>query len=235
MKTLNVWDYRARYEYRPGKEQPQMKRFIMTVVVPITAVLALVGLTAIRASAQTETCLIGSNEACAVYYGADHAWNNWNGSTKADNPINFYNSISTKNSGWAVYEVGTVCDNESPCDSLWPFTDGSGLNARYNHDPVFEFTWYPNGSYCATQAEYSALDGQGPVVLNQCNTISTSDWFVQSGSDYLSPVAADNAQYAYNGTSQLPVLVGALDGPGNGDAVYMEANAGELQWSITPQ
>jgi hypothetical protein len=213
-------------------------RRALTLVPVLGLAVSFGGLAApVAAHAQTFTCS-GEVETCAIYYGNDHAWNNWNGSTQENNPIDFYQSLSAANGEWVIGEVNTVCDNEPSCGSrLWPFTDGSGLNARYNGDPVLDIVWNQDmGDYCATQDEFDAGDDSGPVTLNGCDLTSTQDEFVLSGSYYLSPVYADNQAYAANGTSALPILVGDVNGgTGNGDTINMNADSvGGLQWNIVP-
>jgi hypothetical protein len=128
-----------------------------------------------------------------------------------------------------------LCRQRLRCQRhLWPFTDGSGLNARYNGDPVYQFQWNNDDLYCADESAFNPAIQEGPVELQQCGSpaLFRQD-FVYSGSDYLSPVYADNAEYAYGGTGDLPILVGDgyEDSDANGQPIYMD-DYYELQWSI---
>jgi len=187
--------------------------------------------TATAAHATTYTCNNTTGQT-TIYYGNDHGWNNWNGSTSPGNPINFYQSLTANNSQWCAIPVGQVRDGQN--GEIWPFTNGSGLNTRYNGDTVFQFEWAPNQIYCADQGAFRAALVVGPVELQSCviNGSASNQYFVQSGSDYLAPVGANNAEYAYLGTAYLPVLVGdgSAGSDSNGQPIYM-ADADQLQWN----
>lgn len=188
--------------------------------------------TATAAHATTYSCNTTTGQT-TIYYGNDHGWNNWNGSTSPGNPINFYQSLTTNNSQWCAVEVRTVTDGQN--GQIWPFTDGSGLNTRYNGDSVWQFEWAPNQIYCADQDAFYAPYTTGPVELKSCIYGSDSNqYFVQSGSDYLVPVGANNAEYAAHGTLYLPILVGDAYGQSdaNGQPIYM-SNSYELQWNCS--
>jgi hypothetical protein len=204
-----------------------MRRFIKIALPVVIAALA-VASDVTPAGALTDNCPNLTN--CVIYYSNDRAWNNWNGTEQNGNPVKFYQSLTTSNADWTENLIGYVSDGGP--QGIGPFTDGSGLNSRYEGQPIYQFVWTNDLSYAVDQSSYNVGSEQGPLVIYGYNPNDDNQWFVLSSSGYLAPVGANNAQYAVTGTTGLPVLVGDGDGgDGNGEPVYMES-IDELQWNI---
>jgi hypothetical protein len=63
--------------------------------------------------------------------------------------------------------------------NAWPFTPGSGNNTAFNGDPVYEFRYQPNTSWCL------GVDSANThhVVLQSCSN-GPGRWWVRSGEYY---------------------------------------------------
>jgi hypothetical protein len=210
-----------------------MRRIILTILAAVALALSL----AIPANANVNSC--GGSE-CIIYYGSNHGWNDWGGSISDDTPINFYQSLSAENSEFERVQVGTVCNGHAGCGGgIGPFTNGSGLNARYEYDAYYQFKTDNATTQCVSGSNYDASNGLGTLVLKGCAS-DAHQWFVLSSSYFLANVGANNDDYATNGTQYLPVLAGD-DGNGiscnngNGNNVTLTNNGVcQLQWNIVP-
>ena len=210
----------------------------ISVAAPITGMLAVTGLVlsiglAAPAWAQpssnictpptSDTTGTGNNAQCL---------NNTLGKSKAGNPIQFWrnNAQGQANNAWVAQVVGTVKDGEGGV--LWPFTDGSGLNTRYNGANVYKFSWAANELYCASQVEFAEgiYSSQGPVTLQSCAN-SEFYWFVLSKAGFLVCVWSSNLLYQNTGAANSPVWVDEFSGTGNGEPVWMDT-VPNLEWSI---
>jgi len=115
-------------------------------------------------------------------------------------------------------ENGLVC----------PFTNGSGLNARYDHKFIFRLHAYHEINTCAVVSNNTF----GNVTLNSCG----SNGYLWVGSpngngDYLINVGMSNAQYASTGITNRPFWLFRV-----GHAVQLIAkndnsNDGPILWS----
>jgi len=195
--------------------------------VAVSAVAAVVSAAAAPAqAAATSTAICYSN----------HCWNNWNGSTGLGNPIKFYdyNSGTITNSGWQIKFIGYVT-NATP---VWPFTNGSGQNNRYNNDPVYQMKWNPDQALCASQYPYSTSTHDGPLVIDQCYVSANKyaypaqQLFVRSTALYLVAVWATNQEFRNGDPSYVPTFVGSRGGNlGNGANVWVNDNTYN-QWAF---
>jgi hypothetical protein len=87
-----------------------------------------------------------SSQAPAYYSGPNYVCNNWGlGYCMTVNSNGTLHSHVKSNSlRWDEELVGTVSSSNS-----WPFTAGSGLNAKYNGDQVFQLVENEDQSQCA--------------------------------------------------------------------------------------
>ena len=206
-----------------------MKRLILlAVVVAIGLALGIrFGIT--PASARNSYC---PGAQTAIYYGRDHAWNNWYGNAGDGNPVDFYDSITTGNSQWCVVIVGTVRDGQNGV--IGPFADGSGLNTRYNDDTIYQFRWGPNQGYCADKGTFNTGPEDGEVRIQACiegGDKSRQEW-VYSRSRYFANVYANNTAYE-GGPQYIPQLVGDAYHAGsdaNGQPISDDYDY-QLQWN----
>jgi hypothetical protein len=160
--------------------------------------------------------------------GPGQCLNLWDNDQNTGAPVKWYHY---RNSGgynnWDVQVVGTVVgDNcESDC---YPFALGSELNSRYNGDDVLRFAYWNNTYYIADQSDYSTAIKEGNLEIAPEDG-SKYQLFVWSGEGYLIAVGASNAQFAYDGTPNVPVWLGGTGGnTGNGAQVTM---SNEQSWS----
>jgi len=158
--------------------------------------------------------------------------NDWNG-TLANGPVFRFYHYGNSNGFNAVYvlNVGTI---RQVSGGFQPFTDGSGLNARYNGNNVYEFEWSRNGT-----SQNACIAGYGPnanSVNAPCDITGSHTvlWFVLTDYNGYVSVGASNALYGRTHTANQPVWVGS-NGKGNisnGDNVYLTTTQGnELAWA----
>lgn len=151
---------------------------------------------------------------CTNNGGEYQCVNNWNGVTAPGNYQKFYawNNGTVNNNRWAAHIAGYVTSNN-------PFTDGSGMNTRYQGRPVYQFLWGPNPAVCLDNSTYDAITLNGPATIQDCLNY-TGQWFVASAAGYLVPVYATNVQFLYDGNgSHLPVFLGNDGSVNNGAQV----------------
>lgn len=224
------------------QEGSRMRRQLLALGIAASLAAALGFVASQPAKAQPNYC----DSQVAIYYGNNHAWNNWGGNAMDGNPIDFYQSTTVNNSQWCVINKGNVSDGTAGV--IWPFTDGSGLNTRYNGDPVYQFEWGPNTAFCADQANFQTVGtDDGETLLQKCTTNGYNDagkfgtqYYVYSPSYYLANVFANNAtwgciQQGKCNSSDIPQLQG--DGfyvpcsDNNGVPVFSDYNC-QLQFTL---
>jgi hypothetical protein len=153
--------------------------------------------------------------------GTQSCLNNTAGYASSNNPIQYwaYGTQGEPNNDWNIGAEGTVVGTN--CSSCWPFVTGSGLNAKYNGDPVYEFVWSQNTDYCADALDYYTPSQYGNLLLEECGP-SSSQWYVYSSSHFLVAVNASNSQYNKYHVYQQPVWLGAdNDNTNNGQPVWI--------------
>lgn len=211
-----------------------VKRIIVLLAVTLFTVIGL----SIPAYANVSNCL---GPECIIYYGSNHGWNDWNGTVSNGAAIKYYQSLSAENSEFDQVLDGVVCNGEPVCGGIvGPFTNGSGLNARYDGDVIYTFETSNNTNYCVTDLGFNDVNDSGNLELDQCSTTANVDEeFVLSSTFFMASVGASNAEYAFSGsTANLPVLVGDFNGSpcsvSNGQSVTIAGGGNcQLQYSIT--
>jgi hypothetical protein len=122
--------------------------------------------------------------------------------------------------GWNLAQQGTVCGG-GKCGSPGPFNSGSGLNTRYNGQPIYyiEKTDSSGHNGCA------GFD-DGLVAWEPCGADATR--WIASADDYFI-----NVYYSNEGNQ--PMAMTGL-GTGNGSAVVIETlnSGGYQQWTWGP-
>jgi hypothetical protein len=210
-----------------------MKNKILTTMSAILLVPGIMGAGLAAASAANASGAKADQLYCddqtAVYYGNDRAWNDWNGIQAPGAFINFYQSTTTANAQWCAQVVSQV-------GSDGPFTSGSGMNTRYDGQPIYQFSLGEDQQLCADQSNFQAdkktgID-DGELQLQDCTPGDLNQWFVYSSADYLVPIMATNTSWGQY-KSQVPVFVGEhMDGAdANGDNVFNNWQW-ELQWNL---
>src|SRR6516162_3731488 len=135
--------------------------------------------------------------------GSSQCLNNWNGLRSSFNPVKFYQDPAGRvNDQWGFHNAGTVvgcCDG-----SVGPFTNGSGMNSKYNNDVVWQIGWFSNGNdsgYDLNAANYDASTHNGGLAIapttygGSWHNIPTDELFVESGYHFLVSVYATNLDY----------------------------------------
>src|SRR5262249_54182070 len=113
-------------------------------------------------------------------------------------------------------QVGTVSSS-----GAWPFTPGSGMNAQFNGDPVWEIRLHEDTSECVG-AIVSVIQS-GVLVLDSCNG-GTGVWWVSSGYSFVNRAASNHV-----GSPQYMCASGI-----RGDSVeWGPWSAGICQWAET--
>jgi hypothetical protein len=166
--------------------------------------------------------------------------NNWNGIKASFNPVKFYQDPAGRiNDQWGFHNAGKVvgcCDG-----SVGPFTNGSGMNSRYNNDIVYQIGWFDNGNdsgYDLNAANYDPSTHNGDLAIapttygGTWQNIPTDELYVETSYGFLVSVYATNLEYHINGTAHIPVWLGGKNGYGNGDPVSI-SNSSANSWSVT--
>jgi hypothetical protein len=152
---------------------------------------------------------------------ASQCWNDWLANLTLGSPaVKFYHyGNSGGNNAIDVQYVGQIDSS----GSFQPFSDGSGLNDRYNTNNVYKFAWWRNG-----QASNVCIAGYGAnqnAVNASCTPSSGADvdYFVWTKYSDLVSVGASNALYGVTGKSNQPVWAGSngAGNIGNGDNVFL--------------
>ena len=149
--------------------------------------------------------------------------NNWAGHLAVGNPVNYYKyGTSITNNNWAVTFVETI-NTSCGGPSCQPFADGTGLNARYNGQQVYEFPVWGQTEYCAGGSYYNATNNTGQVTLTYCGSLAAE--FVMTSYTALVAIDASNDLYYQTDKPNQPVWAGAQDGSniGNGDPVWLSS------------
>jgi hypothetical protein len=161
-----------------------------------------------------------------TYSGNHQCLNMWNNGIPASGAAIKYYHHGTGNpeNKWAPADDGAVVGVNcgQPGQRIcWPFTTGSGMNARYNGDNVYVYEYGPDPSYCMDQGLYSSSSHSGKMILWECNNRATQQ-FVWTPSDYNVDVNATNAQWAHDGNqNNIPVWTSNAPNPGDGVPVQM--------------
>jgi hypothetical protein len=202
----------------------------------IAGIFALAGLgtlaTANAAYAQGSNLAICYNNQCM---------NNWN----AAGSIRFYgyNNGGIINNGWGQRLQGHVSNGAGGV--IWPFTNGTGLNSRYNGRPVYAFGFNAAGhqtaNQCLSSEAWNPSTETGQLETDGCSQYpvgsSMPDWFefVLSSGGFLVPVYASNIEYTFYHRYNTPVFCGATGGgTADGQPVIMTVGAGQLgPWNIS--
>jgi hypothetical protein len=172
-----------------------------------------VGVSAAPAYAQSfpsQVCILSNP-------GLNQCINNWGGHLTSGNPIKYYQKGSGggyKYNNWDINRIGTVVGvncGASGQPACWPFRTGTGLNKKYDGDPVLTFDYQgqyasPTG-YCLDSSAYNASTGSGQLHLISCNTDSYNQKYVYSTYSALIPVAPSNANASLHGGA-YPVWLG---------------------------
>jgi hypothetical protein len=210
-------------------------RTVLTAIAALGLVPAFIAGTAHTAKA--DTCSVGFET--AIYYGNDHAWNDWNGDG-AGGFVKLYQSITTENSLWCAIFVGNV-------GADGPFDSGSGMNTRYDGRPIYVFAALNNQSLCIDQSNFQTGTGEqiddGENQLEPCATgfDDGRQQFVYSSSDYFASIFATDESYQNYGTghynpNNIPELVGdaypTAGSDANGEDAFNDYNY-QLQWTCT--
>ena len=192
---------------------------LVSILVPALMTLGFIGAAAASAP--------GASASAPIYNvchdngnGTASCLNNRAGLAENDNPVQYwaFSAQGEPNNDWNAGFVGYV--NGSDCTSnCWPFVAGSGMNAKYNGNPVYELIWEPDTGYCADSFDYYWPGQSGDLRLASCNPASNSQWFVYSSSHFLVSVNASNLQYVNYHVYQQPVWLGEVSGTGNGQSV----------------
>ncbi|HEY1920342.1 MAG TPA: hypothetical protein VGH27_32640 [Streptosporangiaceae bacterium] len=189
-------------------------------IIGVTAVTLGLAAPAAHASnpARYNICTTGSVNQCL---------NNTAGRATNGNIIQFwaYGTQGEPNNDWHYVLQGYVSNGGKT--GIWPFTDGSGLNNRYDGLPVYQLQWSQNLNFCADQTGYNPADEYGDLELSTCNaqgSVTDYQMFVYTGEDFWPSVYASNIQYTYYETYDAPVWLGASGGTAgdhNGSPVIM--------------
>jgi len=210
------------------------RRKIVLAVAALTLSLAGLATVATASPARAQ----GSN--LAICYN-NHCMNKWNnGST-----IRFYgyNNGGIVNNGWGYITVAHVSNGTGGL--IWPFTNGSGLNSRYNTRPVLQFGFNAAGGSdtngCLSSGGFNPSTETGQLETEACtihsDPYSTPDSieFVLSSAGFLIPVYASNITYTFYHNAGVPIFCGATGGgTADGQPVIMTAGAGQLgPWNLS--
>ena len=139
-------------------------------------------------------------------------------------PIIIDSSTLGQGLGWnEAYEGYNVSETA-------PFTEGSGLNARYDNDGVYEIEKKTPGGHNGCMGVTGAT---WLVVWEPCDSEASTNW-VLTGDEYLVNVEISNAEYAEYGNYNQPWgLSDQVNGASNGS----ELNVSDIDnpwYYITP-
>jgi hypothetical protein len=170
------------------------------------------------------------NHAVNLAYNNTWFWNNWNGTQVNGNHVNFNNVHNDGYNDWCKILLGHVSNSGE-----FPFTVGSGLNARYDGRPFYKFCWQIAQSFCIDWAQYDINVHNGRAIINNSSDNRLLE-VVQSSSNYWAPVWSNDLEFGLNGTGPLPVLLGTQNGTiGQGGGLWMNSSTilgRELQFLI---
>ena len=121
---------------------------------------------------------------------------------------------------WVCGQYSTVHNGENGC--VGPFTNGSGLNARYDGRPVVQVRSY--GAVDGCVVPQSLNDG---AMLNVCNANGMA-WVANNA--YLINVWASNTYYQQFGAYNTPWFLNGVPGQGNRLPVTTSGQANIDQW-----
>ena len=188
-----------------------MKRYFLAIITAV--LLCAAGLAATLTPAHASGATVGI---CKNSNAGGRCWNNWFGGG-AGNAINYYgyNNGNVPNNGWINVEIGTVQNNGPNCGGFWPFTEGSGMNQRYQGQAVIQLQWAKNRNLSAF-ANYNLNDHGGPLEMEATDTgggqgncnVNDGELFVPSSENYLVSVFATNAEFVAGDPSFVPEFVG---------------------------
>jgi hypothetical protein len=156
-----------------------------------------------------------TNICTAVTYNGNHqCLNLWNNNKNDGAGIRYYHHGSGNiENQWAPADDGAVVGvncGQPGQPICWPFTTGSGMNAKYNGDNVYVFEYGQSPTFCMDQGAYSSSYHTGNMRLWQCLNNSNQQ-FVWTGSDYNVNVGATNRQWAQDGNqNNIPVWTSNL-------------------------
>ena len=156
--------------------------------------------------------------------------NDWLGNlTQFAQAVRFYHyGNSGGNNRIYATNIGTIhgCGTSG---GFQPFADGSGLNCRYNGQPVYQFQWGKNGP----SGVCIAGDNNMQYAFNEGCNEGPATWFVISSENFLVGVGASNVLYDEEDEADVPVWLGENSGDGNGAHVYLTAaQALSLEWGF---
>lgn len=207
-----------------------MKNRTSRIIAAIVLVAGLglgVGLGAVpKADAQGSNSAICYNGQCQ---------NKWNNGTQ----IRFYqySNGGILNNGWGFHLAGQVSNGTGGL--IWPFTNGSGLNNRYNTLNVLQIGFQASGGDFANGCmssqgfdpgtETGQLETQSCVQNSDGHKIPDYQLFVVSNLGFIIPVYASNIDYTFWHNYNRPIFEGATGGgTANGQPVIMTPGAGQL-------
>jgi hypothetical protein len=211
------------------KEEFQVRRAILAGAIFVSAIGVALGTGVTPASAQGS---FPDNVCIPQGSSPTQCINDWDGNLDyGAAAARFYHYGNS--GGYNAIDVLALQPINQTNGGFQPFTDGSGLNARYNGRPVYEFEWWRNGKdtgVCIAGTSYNA-----DAYNEQCNDGGYSVLFVYSSSSGLISVNASNALYANTKTANQPVWLGS-NGKGNigtGDNVYLTTTqSNNLPWGF---
>jgi hypothetical protein len=150
----------------------------------------------------------------ATYNGNHQCLNLWEGLLANGATIKYYHHGGGNiQNEWAPADDGAVVGvncGGSGQRICWPFTTGSGMNAKYNGDNVYVFEYGQSPSWCMDQGKYNVYTHNGSLQLWRCLNNSNQQ-FVWTGSDWNVDVYATNAQWARDGNqNNIPVWTSSL-------------------------
>jgi hypothetical protein len=157
--------------------------------------------------------------------------NDWNGNLIVpDSATRYYHyGNSGGYNAIDIESLGTI----DTSGSFQPFSDGSGLNTRYNGRPVYEFEWWRNGK--ATGICIAGYTPNADPYNDYCNNSGYSIAYVFTSYSDLVSVGASNTLYGETHKANQPVWLGP-NGKGNianGDSVYLTTTqANILPWDF---
>lgn len=134
-----------------------MRKKFLVIAIPLASLaIGLASIPALAANPVNQVCNTGPGSP------TDQCWNNWNGVAKDKNPVNYYSSGAINNN-WQVQLEGRVNGVN------WPFSEGTGLNSRYNNDPVYLFKWNNQSQFCLDGGGYDQYDDLGYMYIWLCS------------------------------------------------------------------
>lgn len=158
--------------------------------------------------------------------------NDWNGNLIVpDSAARFYHYGNS--GGYNAIDVVSLGSIDRTTNGFQPFSDGSGLNVRYNGRPVYELEWWRNGK--ATGICIAGYYPNADPYNDYCNNSGLSVAYVFTEDSALVSVGASNTLYGETHTADQPVWVGSngKGNIGNGDNVFLTSTQNyNLPWDF---